>query len=86
MFINVKWLRPRTFAWNWRADQNILLVGLWFVAVGFDLGLTKSGWYKHFNRKCLNCGQPLKPVSRIQRVYFHRQCRTEGRKKLRTAQ
>lgn len=78
-FIKVSKLNPRSFGWDWREDQRILLVGLWFVAVGFDLGLKNSGWYKHFMKKCEYCEKALRVNNREQIVMWHKDCRTPGR-------
>lgn len=80
MFVKVAKLRPHTFAWDWRKDQRILLIGAWFFAIGFDFGLEKSDWYKHFNGMCIVCKKPLKPNTRLQRKFFHGECRKEGRR------
>lgn len=82
MFINIKTLRPHQFAWNWRKDQRVLLIGLYFWAVGFDFGLKRSAWYKHFSKKCDYCYQQLTIISRQQVVSFHKNCRTAGRREL----
>lgn len=82
-FVKISKLHPKSWGWNWRADQRILLIGLWFVAVGFDFGLKKSAWYKHFTKKCAYCEEPLRVNSRAQIVFFHGKCRTKGRALLR---
>lgn len=78
-------LYPHRFAWDWNADQRILLVGLWFVVMGVDFGLATSPWMKHFNAICQNpdCGLQLNANSRLQIVRFHKDCRTDGRAFLR---
>ena len=78
--INIQVLRPRAFAWQWRGDQRVLLVGLWFFAVGFDLGLRRSAWFKHFSQECRYCHHPLNVNARFQAVKWHGRCRRDGRR------
>ncbi len=80
-FISFKWMRPRRFGWLWSSDTRVLLVGLYFFAVGLDFGMRRSAWYRHFfGRRCPACGKALLPHDRNMRYFFHGECRTEGRK------
>ena len=82
MIVNFQKLRPRAWAWAWLGDQRTLLVGAWFFAVGIDLGLKRSAWYRHFSQRCGHCGGAMVINSRRQRVLWHGACRTQGRAEL----
>ena len=77
--IAIKKLHPRRFDWYYNKDTRVLLIGLYYFTVGLDFGLKRSNWYRHFFRRCLVCDKPLTVLHRNQRVYFHKECRTEGR-------
>jgi hypothetical protein len=81
--IKIQKLYPRRFAISWNKDTRVLLIGLYFIVIGIDLGMKKSDWYNHFFRRCPVCGNQLRVNNRNQLVYFHKECRTEGRKMLR---
>jgi len=78
--IRIRKLYPRRFAWFWNKDTRVLLIGLYWIAVGFDFGLKKSAWYRHFFRSCPVCGKELPVNHRMQVVKYHGECRREGRR------
>lgn len=80
--IRIKKLYPRRFAWLWNKDTLVLLIGLYYFAIGVDFGLKNSPWMRHFNKSCPVCKEPLIVNSRKQVVYFHGECRTKGRQML----
>ena len=80
--IQLGWLTPHRFGWAWDGDTRVLLIGLYFVTLGIDFGLTESDWYNHFYRKCPVCYKPLNVNSRSQIVQSHKECRTARRRNM----
>ena len=81
--VNIKKLYPRKLAWFWNKDTRVLLIGLYVFTIGIDFGLKDSNWARHFFRDCPVCHKSLKVQSRSQRVFFHKECRKQGRKLMR---
>lgn len=85
-------LKPREFGFRWIKDRRVLVIGLYFFGLMFDVGerYRKKVWSeanerilegkRALNRKCLVCQKPLPVNSRKQVVYYHKECRKNRKK------
>jgi len=94
--IKFKWLKPREFGLIWQKKTRMFYIGLYYFVIRLDFG---KKWRAkqisdirvkeiekvktHFGKYCPVCKDPLRPNSVDQIVYFHGECRTEGRKMVR---